>query len=217
MVDLWPRKVARFAESKVAGVLPLEGNPDATGPLVTPKEAGSGKKTLKDACSAYESIAWALAELRPYLPDVPDPPPRVTVTGLTAPVTGLTVAVTAPEMPDQSAAASDEMDMDGIDNAESIAASATGATASGGGTEAEAVAAARGAAGAGNGKASSPSAGSEEEVKEEVEEEEEQEEEKERARHGDEEVQLCPSFYLYRNTYFVSAETSCWDAVASEP
>ena len=82
MVDLWPRKVARFAQSNVSVMHPLEGNPDAVGPLVAPQEAGGGSKILDDACEAYESIAWALAELRAYLPTIPDPTPMtVSATG----------------------------------------------------------------------------------------------------------------------------------------
>lgn len=74
IVDLWPRKVARFAEDGEAGVLPLEGRPDAVGPLTPPKGEGSESETIAGACKAYSLIARALAELRPFVPSPPDDP-----------------------------------------------------------------------------------------------------------------------------------------------
>lgn len=74
IVDLWPRKVARFAEDGEAGVLPLEGRPDAVGQLMPPKGEGSESETIAGACKAYSLIARALAELRPFVPSPPNDP-----------------------------------------------------------------------------------------------------------------------------------------------
>lgn len=86
VVDLWPRKVARFAEDGEAGVLPLEGRPDALGPLTSPKGEGSESETIAGACKAYSLIARALAELRPFVPSPPNDPEAAPTTSDQSPV-----------------------------------------------------------------------------------------------------------------------------------
>ncbi|CAN0023129.1 unnamed protein product, partial [Ectocarpus sp. 8 AP-2014] len=72
LVDIWPRKVARFVEDGGGGSFPLEGKPNTFGSLAAPKE-GSASRGGAVGCArrAYGLIAQALGELRPHVPTPP--------------------------------------------------------------------------------------------------------------------------------------------------
>lgn len=73
LVDLWPRKVARFVEDGGGGAFPLEGKPNTFGSLTAPKEGSVSRGgAVECAHRAHGLIAQALGELRPH---VPTPPP----------------------------------------------------------------------------------------------------------------------------------------------
>lgn len=76
VVDLWPSKVARITERRRFDAVPLQGKPDATGPLKAIKGQGSGDDAVERAHRAHGLLVQALAELRPHFPTTPSPPPK---------------------------------------------------------------------------------------------------------------------------------------------
>ncbi|CAB1096781.1 unnamed protein product [Ectocarpus sp. CCAP 1310/34] len=69
LVDIWPRKVARFVEDGGGGSFPLEGKPNTFGSLTAPEEGSASRGgAVECARRAQRLIAQALAELRPHVP-----------------------------------------------------------------------------------------------------------------------------------------------------
>ncbi|CAM9243156.1 unnamed protein product [Ectocarpus sp. 4 AP-2014] len=72
VVDIWPRKVARFVEDGGSGSFPLEGKPNTFGSLAAPKEGSASRGgAVECARRAHGLITQALGELRPHVPTPP--------------------------------------------------------------------------------------------------------------------------------------------------
>lgn len=87
VLDIWPKRVIRFADFGQYGVLALEGNPEDTGSLVAirpPDAESNGERADHNghkeesaevgARKAYAFISRAVSEIRALIPNLPDPP-----------------------------------------------------------------------------------------------------------------------------------------------